>query len=591
MSSDAKISKSAGDCFADLPPDLMELVMNSFQFNDINSTSKNISKIIYKTKKDLLIDRLKQQINFIMPNSLRNEKEKDNSIKKDLLYYRKAYEEEVKNINEIIDCTNKLNEQLLAPLLSIHDSLKEYKNKISENLKNINNPFKNKKQGLNEKEINNEEKNIEYNKNVEVIDNQLVSYKEEANTLLENIKIINKGIDNEFKLINDSFSELVESVKSLRKAMVEGIEIFENISPKFEDLNDRETIQKAIISLINPLTKITELINKSKEKLKEVNESPQIKEKQNENFVDKLKTICEQLINKSKIIAEKINETREIINLKRIDLPLLKLEEVNVQEINSSINSMKEKIEKTNEENEKIKKDLKEKTEKFINQSRLDILFIIDSTNSINTFLDDIKQNFLKIIDEIIKKCPTSILHVAFIAYKDFNDLDFGEEYLNIDFIRITENQNGKDEILKKIKELKSSGGGDVCEDLTGAFQLSLAKSWKGFSKFAILATDAPCHGLEFHDPDIEDNYPQGDREHRDIKKYVKEFAENEIYLFCAEYDVSTQKMFGIFKDIYNKEKKKYSKCQITVQSGKDLSNTIIEKAIKIYEDNRVEKI
>jgi myosin protein heavy chain len=249
---------------------------------------------------------------------------------------------------------------------------------------------------------------------------------------------------------------------------------------------------------------------------------------------------------------------------------------------------MKEKIDKTNDENEKIKKDLKEKTEKFINQSRLDILFIIDSTNSINTFLDDIKQNFLKIIDEIIKKCPTSILHVAFIAYKDFNDLDFGEEYLNIDFIRITENQNGKDEILKKIKELKSSGGGDVCEDLTGAFQLSLAKSWKGFSKFAILATDAPCHGLEFHDPDIEDNYPQGDREHRDIKKYVKEFAENEIYLFCAEYDVSTQKMFGIFKDIYNKEKKKYSKCQITVQSGKDLSNTIISKAIKIYEENRL---
>ena len=308
-------------------------------------------------------------------------------------------------------------------------------------------------------------------------------------------------------------------------------------------------------------------------------------------MVDKMKTICEKLNHKSKIIAEKINETRETINLKRLELPVLELEEVNVQDINSSINSMKEKIDKTKKENGKIKEELKKKTEKFINQSRLDILFIIDSTNSINTFLDDIKQNFLKIIDGIITKCPTSIMHVGFIAYTDFSELYFGIEYKDVDFIKITKNEEGKKEIFKKINELKSDGGGDTCEDLTGAFQLSLNKSWQGFSKFAILATDAPCHGNEFHDPEIEDNYPEGDPEKRDIKKYVKEFAEKEIYLFCAEYDKSTEKMFGIFKEIYNKNKKKDSKCQITIQSGKDLSNTIIEKAVKIYEENRLQKI
>ena len=115
MSSDNnKLSKSAGDCFVELPPELKKLVMNTLHFNDINSTSKSVSKNIYQIKKKVLISRLKQQINFIMPTSLRNAK--DNSIKKDLLYYRRAYEEEAKNINEIIDCTNKLNEQLYAPL-------------------------------------------------------------------------------------------------------------------------------------------------------------------------------------------------------------------------------------------------------------------------------------------------------------------------------------------------------------------------------------------------------------------------------------------------------------------------------------------
>ena len=449
MSSDNhKLSKSAGDYFDELPPDLKKLVINAITFKDINSTSKSVSRNIYQMKKKILIDRLKQQINFIMPNSLREAK--DNSIKKDLLYYRRAYEEEAKNINAIIDCTNKLNEQLYAPLFSIHEGLKEYKNKVTENLEKINTPFKNKKQGLNENEISNVEKNNEYNKNVEVIDNQLVSYEEEANHLLESISLINKSIDEDFKLIQGSFNELVETVKSLRKAMDEGIGIFENISPKFEDLNDRETIQKAIMSLINPLTTITELINKSKENIEKARK---FKKDQNENMVDKMKTICEQLNIKSKKIAEKINETREIVNLKKIDLPALELEEVNVQDISSNINSMNEKIDKTNRENEKIKEELKKKTEIFINQSRLDILFIIDSTNSINTFLDDIKQNFSKIIDEIITKCPTSIMHVGFIAYTDFSELFFGKEYKDVDFTKITKNEEGKKEIFQKINE------------------------------------------------------------------------------------------------------------------------------------------
>jgi len=581
MSSDNnKLSKSAGDDFVELPPELKQLVMNPLNFKYVDSTSKSISKTINSIKKNFLIGRINSQVNFIVPNSLR--KAKDNSIKKDLLYYRNAYEEEAKNINNIIDCTNKLYE----PLLSFHENLQKYKNKITEIYENINIPFKNQKQGLNESEIS----DLDI-KNIEIIDNHLISYKEQVNNLLECISFINKGIDEDYKLINDSFNELVESVKSLRKIMEEGIRAFEKMGPNFENLNDHETIQKAIMNIINPLKEITELINKSKEKLKEVNENPQIKEKQNENMVDKMKTICEKLNKKSKIIAERINETRETINLNRLDFPVLKLEEVNVQDINSSINSMKEKIDKTKKENGKIKEELKKKTEKFINQSRLDILFIIDSTNSINTFLNDIQRNFLKIIDEIIAKCPTSIMHVGFTAYKDLFDLDFGEEYLDIDFIRITENPEGKKKISKEINKLKSSGGGDTCEDLTGAFQLSIKKSWQGFSKFAILATDAPCHGKEFHDSDIEDNYPDGDPWQRDIKKYVKEFAEKEIYLFCAEYDKSTEKMFGIFKEIYNKNKKKDSKCQISIQSGEDLSNTIIEKAVKIYEENRLQKI
>ena len=89
---------------------------------------------------------------------------------------------------------------------------------------------------------------------------------------------------------------------------------------------------------------------------------------------------------------------------------------------------MKEKIDKANE-NEKIGEELKKKTNIFINQSRLDFLLIIYSTNSINTYLDDIRKDFLKILEEILQKCPTSIMYVGFIAYTDFSELYFGEKY------------------------------------------------------------------------------------------------------------------------------------------------------------------
>ena len=213
-----------------------------------------------------------------------------------------------------------------------------------------------------------------------------------------------------------------------------------------------------------------------------------------------------------------------------------------------------------------------------------DILFIIDSTNSINTYLDDIKKNFNKMINQIYDNCPTSTIFSGFIGYTDFSEIDFGEEYTDIDFTK------KKEDINEKIKELKSHGGGDEAEDLCGAFELALKKSWKGYSRFAIVATDAPCHGNEYHSPELEDNYPEGDPNKRDIKAFVRQFAENNISLFCAEFNEKTLKMFDIFENEYQKGKNKGSDCEFTVQKCQDLCETIIQKASNIYKNKKTQE-
>ena len=71
-------------------------------------------------------------------------------------------------------------------------------------------------------------------------------------------------------------------------------------------------------------------------------------------------------------------------------------------------------------------------------------------------FLIDI----FRMIFNIQKECAWIELYLGFIGYKDFNDLDLGEEYINIDFTTDYEY------IRKNIEFVKAQGGGDISEDL-----------------------------------------------------------------------------------------------------------------------------
>jgi hypothetical protein len=49
-------------------------------------------------------------------------------------------------------------------------------------------------------------------------------------------------------------------------------------------------------------------------------------------------------------------------------------------------------------------------------------------------------------------------------------------------------------------------GGGDTPEDICGGFQEALKQNWKSNAKYALLITDAPCHGKKYHS--VSDTYP-----------------------------------------------------------------------------------
>ena len=235
---------------------------------------------------------------------------------------------------------------------------------------------------------------------------------------------------------------------------------------------------------------------------------------------------------------------------------------------------------------ETIKKNYNE-IESLENEFRADILFILDTTSSMGYFLDKFKFKFLQIIQNIRKECPEAFLLIGLIGYKDIFDKELGDEYINYDFT------SNYEKLKNKIEEIEPDGGIDIPEDIPGAFELAFEKigtTWKGSTKIAILITDSPCHGVDFHDlkqdnNEQKDEYPKGDPDGKDIKGMIRKFVKNKISLFCLELNKMTDKMYKIFKNEYEKALPPLANYEFSIE--KDLSDfKFIKKIKKIFNAN-----
>ena len=208
----------------------------------------------------------------------------------------------------------------------------------------------------------------------------------------------------------------------------------------------------------------------------------------------------------------------------------------------------------------------------------------MDITNSMDSYLDQVKKRFLNIHKQITKGCAGIEIFLGFVGFRDFGDIDFGEQYINLELT------DKYDSILQNIKDIEAQGGGDIPEDLCSALEFAKNKKWKGRSRITILVTDSPCHGKKYYDVQDDenyDNYPNGDREGRNIEEYIKYLAENEISIFCLNINHSTDKMFKIFGDVFNKNKKKDSNNRFMVVSDNDIYKVVTTYAIETFRNRK----
>ena len=580
-----------------LDPEFLEALKNPIIVKSISSSindSQNdlININIICNNPEQYLKNVSTQINFIPPKELIESKEPYViNIRNDVNNYRKLYEKEAKQINKIIGNTIGSIRKIYPYIKNLQDSIKKYAENYSMSIQNMQIPILNKKIGLSqidyEKFISDDRDNFLNDR--DEIYKKIDIFFEDANKFFDKFSKITLLNQENIEKAIEEFLKLPKSVKELSESMSSAKLKFERSCKVFKDLKNKEKIDKAFQEFQKPINELNEMEKKIHEMKPSIIEGiMEEKKKEIQIMKDDLDEIENVLKNKSDEISTEINDIREKYGQKKemfdefTPAGLVDIETDNFCE--SVINETK----KINEQIKIINESLKSNIEQIKKQSRLDLLFIMDITNSMDVYLDQVKEQFRAIINEIRNECAGIEIYMGFIGYRDFSDLDFGDSYINLELTNKYEN------VIQNIQFLKAEGGGDIPEDLCGALEYAKNKNWQGKSRFTILVTDSPCHGRKYYDETAEnyDNYPDGDKLGRNIEDFIKELAEKEVSVFCLKISPSTDKMFKIFEEVYNSNKKPDSNNQFMADySGENIYNIVTSNAIRTFRNRKPIKI
>jgi hypothetical protein len=499
------------------------------------------------------------QINFIFENTL-----KTKEIKFFINKYKAMFEKNLNAFNSLYKKKSLLNEILLVA------------KKINRDLNTLNSRMENLKSNVFQKGLKGlrNDKLKELKKLIAV---DIKKYNEERDKFMKEFKRRNMEILSILNTYLYLLIKLIKNIKKLSETINIGFDEFNKSSTVFVDNNGIKTGKYVITEEYRQFALITSEIKNIFIFMEKTSK------KRAEEYLKKLKGFDENLKTKYNEIYQKINQFRENIKYDKVKINNLSLGFEEIAVINDDCSKLEKEMSNIHE---KIKENYKD-VDSLEKEFRVDLLIILDTTSSMGYFIDKFKFQFLQIIQDIRKEIPEAIVYVGLIGYKDIFDKELGDDYLDYDFT------TNYEKLKNKIEEIEPDGGIDIPEDIPGAFQLAfdkIGRTWKGNTKIAILITDSPCHGVDFHNlnqnnDEQRDEYPNGDPENRDIKELVRKFVKNKISLFCLELNKMTEKMYGIFKKVYEGVRPPEAKFEFSIE--KDLTDyKFMEKIQKLFNYN-----
>jgi len=470
--------------------------------------------------------------------------------------YKESFERTSKDISDlVIKCREKLGD-IKKPVEDIKIETENSYSKFQQAIDVLQKPLTIVVEGLDVNEL--RKKELKDKNKLKRLKELLDELKATVDKYNESLKGFNKDTLELFTGVtdtNNTFSSFIETkmlekIKDIPKLLNEGITLLPEVTRKLNKFNDniskkkgdttkekQDFYDKCLTDILQTTKKVDDQVYNSDKGIdsdfKDLNEKVTNIKKEIEKKVDIYNKYIKELKEYGKKIMEIIDEIRKLF-----DLPPVKIN-IDDKNIEYPFYEYAKKLNKGFEEIQEIKKEV-----------QMDLLFIMDITESMQDLLDETRDSIKYILDKIKADSPGIDVRFAYQGYRDFADLKEGEKYYTIDF------ETKMDTFKKKLDEITAKGGGDDAEDVAGGFKAGLGMSWRSNARYAILIADAPGHGKKYHENDVEDDYPNGDPNGNVLEVLMKEYAEKNINLCLTRIDDYTDKMFGILVDSYRKEAK-----------------------------------
>ena len=539
----------------------------------INQSLKSFENISLK------LVPIPEKINYTLPSFLKNTTNSSlNIAKNDIELYNSKYEELSEKANNITELASQSIKKFSKSLDDIKEELTTIESEFEKATKDLCLP-------LILDEItdipSNEDKEDKENKaKIRRLDDLIQNFKDGVNELGELINSLFEFCKWAFVNFGANIEDIVDSASKVTTDVDKAFNSYKNILNLTNETNLHNNLLLSKESFLSLKSEMQES-KKNAEKAYQSFESTYNNSKFDfELFKSKYYSISENLKSISNSIREETLNKRKENNLPPIEIPDLSIPFIihdsfilKIEDFYKQITDTQKKI-FTEMEIMIIIIDVEVKTS-------LDLLFIMDITGSMGSFLDSAKNNLINIINRIISECPGIDINIGFIGYRDIEEFNFGE-YSEIDF---TKNYTYVKEIIDNVY---AYGGGDAPEDIAGAFEMALNKTWKNNARIGVLVADAPCHGEGCHDYYYYyDDYPNGIPGRRNITDLVEELADSNISLYCMRITYETEKMFEMFEKIYKKHENIEFRVENMDYSEQKFADVIVEAASKVYVNQR----
>ena len=517
---DLKEIKESHDALDKSINDLEEIILscNNTNFTEFNATLNDIPENI---------ESLIPNTDEVSPNLIE-------ALKPQLDLYHSKYEslsKEVTSMNE--EALESINNFISPKLLELKNDLNNITINFEKRIKRLAIPFK-----LNLTKNRNNLRNLDDNSDDKIIEDIFSMLKEKKDLYDKVLKI--------FDIWIRAMKVCYQWLDYINIRAMGGIIDFNSFIGSLGEIFINEVINKLrddFFSVLGDYSNIIDMIDLIFEEL--------IKS------VEELKNFFESFLRENHDIVEELNrKIKEICENNDLEIFGLDLDLENIY------NSVVEKIDLLVGGFNYLQTLFKDITRIYDVKSltSVDLLFIIDLSDTNQPYVNTIKTDLINIIQNISSICQDVTMNIGFIEYR-YSD----EKYLNIDF---TENL----EYIKRIiNHIGDNFGGETLNEDISLFELALIKNLDSNTKIVIYVSDSLNH---------EEKFSGSLNKYQRIQNSILQMVDNNINLFCVKINEKTDNIYSIFQNIFRTKNNKFSIIDMTTSSLKD---EVVNYFINVY--------